>query len=36
MFQYLETEANKNDESLKGMALLQIDVYWNAFKKHFQ
>lgn len=35
-FQYLETEANKNGESLKDMTLPQMDVYWNASKKHFK
>ena len=35
-FQYLETEANKNGESLHDMTLTQMDVYWNESKKHFK
>ena len=35
-FQYLESEANKNGESLKDMTLPQMDVYWNESKKHFK
>lgn len=34
-FQYLETEAKKNGESLKDMTLDQMDVYWNQAKNHF-
>ena len=35
-FQYLETEAKKNGESLKDMTLAQMDVYWNQSKDHFK
>lgn len=35
-FQYLETEAAKNGESLKDMTLTQMDVYWNESKKYFK
>src|SRR5210317_559375 len=35
-FQYLETEAKKNGESLKDMTLAQMDVYWNKSKDHFK
>ncbi len=35
-FQYLETEAKKNGESLKDMTLEQMDVYWNRSKDHFK
>ena len=35
-FQYLETEAKKNGESLKDMTLEQMDVYWNQSKDHFK
>ena len=35
-FQYLETEAAKNGESLKDMTLAQMDVYWNESKKYFK
>ena len=35
-FQYLETEANKNGESLNDMTLTQMDVYWNQSKEYFK
>ena len=35
-FQYLETKAKKNGESLKDMTLEQMDVYWNESKDHFE
>ena len=35
-FQYLETEAKKNGESLKDMTLAQMDVYWNQSKEYFK
>jgi len=35
-FQYLETEAKKNGQSLKNMTLEQMDVYWNQSKDHFK
>ena len=35
-FQYLETEASKNGESLNDMTLAQMDVYWNESKKYFK
>lgn len=35
-FQYLETEAKKNGESLKDMTLEQMDVYWIRSKEIFK
>ena len=35
-FQYLETEAKKNGQSLKDMTLSEMDVYWNKSKTHFK
>ena len=35
-FQYLESEAEKNGESLKDLTLEQMDVYWDQSKKHFK
>ena len=35
-FQYLESEAEKNGESLKDLSLEQMDVYWDRSKKHFK
>ena len=35
-FQYLETEAKKNGESLNDMTLTQMDVYWNQSKEYFK
>ena len=34
-FRYLETEAEKNGESLQDMTLEQMDVYWNKSKELF-
>ncbi len=35
-FQYLESEASRNGESLQDLTLEQMDVYWNQSKKHFE
>lgn len=35
-FQYLETEAKKNGQSLKDMTLEEMDVYWNQSKGHYK
>ncbi|SNR50647.1 XTP/dITP diphosphohydrolase [Lutibacter agarilyticus] len=35
-FQYLETEAKKVNKSLHDMSLEEMDVFWNASKKHFK
>ena len=35
-FRYLESEAEKNGESLKDMSLEQMDVHWNDSKKFFK
>ena len=35
-FKYLETEAKKNNLSLKNMTLEEMDVYWNQSKDHFK
>lgn len=35
-FQYLESEAKKNGQSLKDMTLEQMDVYWEKSKAHFK
>ncbi len=35
-FQYLESEVEKNGESLKDLSLEEMDVYWNRSKKIFE
>ncbi len=35
-FQYLETEAKKNGETLADMTLKQMDVYWDQSKEYFK
>ncbi len=35
-FQYLEVEAKKMNKSLHNMSLEEMDVFWNASKKHFK
>jgi XTP/dITP diphosphohydrolase len=34
-FKYLESEAEKNGQSLEEMTLEQMDVYWNRSKRLF-